>query len=121
MISPEVTDTPVIAADLGDKYHYATPFGLVADPMVVNWSDLTARLEHTNAATNLGPLLSALPVGAQVLVVNPTTWGAARRHGPTPGRSRQRPSPPPTPCWTTPSCSRWKRWECPATPTRSTR
>ncbi len=75
VISPEVTDTPVIAADLGDKYHYATPFGLVTDPTVVNWSDLAARLEHTNAASNLGLLLSALPVGAQVLVVNPTTWG----------------------------------------------
>jgi len=54
--------------------------------MVVNWSDLTARLEHTNAATNLGPLLSALPVGAQVLVVNPTSWGVAKHRGPTPGR-----------------------------------
>ena len=75
VISPEVTDTPVIAADLGDKYDYATPFGPAPNPMVVNWSDLTARLEHTNAATNLGPLLSALPVGAQVLVVNPTSWG----------------------------------------------
>ena len=75
VISPEVTDTPVIAADLGGKYHYATPFGLVTDPMVVNWSNLAARLQHTNAAWNLGPLLSALPVGAQVLVVNPTSWG----------------------------------------------
>ncbi|MGA3218343.1 MAG: glycosyltransferase family 39 protein [Acidimicrobiales bacterium] len=75
VISPEVTDTPVIAADLGDKYHYATPFGLVTDPMVVNWSDLAARLQHTNAASNLGLLLGALPVGAQVLVVNPTSWG----------------------------------------------
>ena len=75
VISPEVTDTPVIAADLGDKYHYATPFGLVSDPMVVNWSDLAARLQHTNAASNLGLVLSALPVGAQVLVVNPTSWG----------------------------------------------
>ena len=75
VISPEVTDTPVIAADLGGKYQYATPFGLMADPMVVNWSDLAARLQHTNAASNLGLLLSALPVGDQVLVVNPTTWG----------------------------------------------
>ena len=75
VISPEVTDTPVIAAVLGGKYHYATPFGLMGDPMVVNWSDLAARLQHTNAAWNLGLLLSALPVGAQVLVVNPTTWG----------------------------------------------
>jgi 4-amino-4-deoxy-L-arabinose transferase-like glycosyltransferase len=75
VISPEVTDTPVIAADLGDKFRYATPFGLARDPMVVNWSDLAARLQHANADWNLGPLLKTLPVGAQVLVVNPTSWG----------------------------------------------
>ena len=75
VISPEVTDTPVIAFDLGDKYRYATPFGLNTDPMVVNWSHLAARLEHINAYSNLRPLLDALPLGAQVLVVNPTSWG----------------------------------------------
>ncbi len=75
VISPEVTDTPVVALDLGDKYRYATPFGLLTDPMVVNWSNLPARLPHINAYSELRPLLDALPLGAQVLVVNPTSWG----------------------------------------------
>ena len=46
VISPEVTDTPVIAADLGGKYQYATPFGLMADPMVVNWSTWRPASAH---------------------------------------------------------------------------
>lgn len=75
VISSEVTDTPVLALDLGDRFRYATPFGMVSDPLVVNWSDISARLRHANAATNLRPLLQALPIGGQVLLVNPTSWG----------------------------------------------
>jgi hypothetical protein len=75
VISSEVTDTPVLAVDLGNRYRYATPFGVVPDPLVVNWSDISARLRHADAATNLRPLLEALPVGGQVLLVNPTSWG----------------------------------------------
>ena len=75
VISPEVTDTPVVAIDLGAGYRYATPFGLLSDPMAVNWSNLTARLESTNGTSNIRALLNALPVGGQVLVVNPTSWG----------------------------------------------
>lgn len=75
VISSEVTDTPVLALDLGDGFRYATPFGRLADPLVVNWSDISARLRHADAATNLRLLLQALPIGGQVLLVNPTSWG----------------------------------------------
>jgi mannosyltransferase len=75
VISSEVTDTPVLALDLGDRFRYATPFGMLSDPLVVNWSDISARLRSTDAATDLRPLLQALPVGGQVLLVNPTSWG----------------------------------------------
>ncbi len=76
MISSEVTDTPVLAVDLGQQFRYATPFGVVSDPLVVNWSDISARLQHADAATTLRPLLAALPIGGQVLLVNPSTsWG----------------------------------------------
>ena len=44
------------------------------DPLVVDWSDLSRRLKDSSAASDLGPLPSALPVGGQVLVANPTTW-----------------------------------------------
>jgi mannosyltransferase len=74
VISTQVTDTPVLALDLGRGFRYATPFGLLNDPLVVNWSDLSKRLKDSSAASDLAPLLSALPVGGQVVVVNPTTW-----------------------------------------------
>ncbi|HTT92939.1 MAG TPA: glycosyltransferase family 39 protein [Acidimicrobiales bacterium] len=74
VISTEVTDTPVLALDLGSGFRYATPFGLLKDPLVVDWSDLSKRLKDSSAASDLGPLLAALPVGGQVVVVNPTSW-----------------------------------------------
>jgi len=75
VISSEVTDTPVLALDLGDQFRYATPFGELSDPLVVNWSDISTRLKDTNAASDLEPLLRALPIGGQVLLFNPTSWG----------------------------------------------
>jgi mannosyltransferase len=74
VISTQVTDTPVLALDLGSGFRYATPFGLLKDPLVVDWSDLAKRLKDSSAASDLTPLLSALPVGGQVVVVNPTSW-----------------------------------------------
>jgi len=81
VISTEVTDTPVLALDLGSGFRYATPFGQLRDPLVVDWSDLSRRLKDSSAASDLGPLLAALPTGGQVLVINPTTWD----RGETPG------------------------------------
>ncbi|HUB72165.1 MAG TPA: glycosyltransferase family 39 protein [Acidimicrobiales bacterium] len=75
VISAEVTDTPVVALDLGKGYRYANPFGRLADPLVVDWSNLPTRLQRVNAATDLAPLLDSVPVGGQVLLVNPTSWG----------------------------------------------
>jgi len=77
VISAEVTDTPVVALDLGKGYRYATPFGPLASPLVVDWSGLPTRLQKINAATNLGRLLASVPVGGQVLLVNPTTWSGS--------------------------------------------
>lgn len=75
VISTEVTDTPVFALDLGNRFRYATPFGLLKDPLVVNWSNISERLRESSAAGDLAPLLAALPAGGQVVLVNPTTWG----------------------------------------------
>ena len=82
VISTQVTDTPVVALDLGKEFRYATPLGLVAQPLVVDWSDLPTRLQGINAASNLAPLLTALPAGAHVLLINPTSWS----RGETPER-----------------------------------
>jgi 4-amino-4-deoxy-L-arabinose transferase-like glycosyltransferase len=82
VISAQVTDAPVVALYLGRGFRYATPFGLLKHPLVVDWADLPARLQSTNAASNLAPLLAALPVGGHVLLVNPNTWS----RGETPQR-----------------------------------
>jgi mannosyltransferase len=75
VISSQVTNMPVVALDLGPGYRYATPLGLLRDPIVVNWSDLPTRLQGINATSTLGPLLASVPVGGQVLLINPTVWG----------------------------------------------
>jgi len=77
VISAEVTDTPVVALDLGKGYVYASPFGRLSDPLVVDWSDLPTRLHSINAYTQLGHLLAKVRVGGQVLLVNPTSWGGS--------------------------------------------
>jgi len=75
VISSEVTDAPAFAFYLGDDYRYATPLGTLSQPLVVDWSNLTRRLMSNNAASQLSPLLSALPVGDEVVVINPAHWG----------------------------------------------
>jgi mannosyltransferase len=77
VISAQVTDAPAVALDLGPKFSYATPLGRLADPLVVNWSNLPTRLQSINAASNLAPLLDALPRGHHVLLVDPTSWDRA--------------------------------------------
>jgi mannosyltransferase len=74
IVSAQVTNTPVLAYDLGPTFRYATPLGLNAHPMVVDWTNLPKRLQSINAAANLAPLLAKVPVGGHVLVVNPLTW-----------------------------------------------
>jgi hypothetical protein len=75
IVSADVTEMPVIALDLGTGYRYATAMGPLSDPMVVNWTDLPTRLQGVSAQDNLSPMLASLPVGGQVLLVNPVVWG----------------------------------------------
>jgi len=74
VISAQVTDAPVIALDLGNKFTYANPLGVLKDPLIVDWSNLPTRLQSINAASDLAPLLDELPVGSHVLLVDPASW-----------------------------------------------
>ncbi|MGC8627903.1 MAG: glycosyltransferase family 39 protein [Acidimicrobiales bacterium] len=74
VISAQVTDAPVIALDLGNKFTYANPLGVLKDPLIVDWSNLPTRLQSINAASDLTPLLDKLPVGRHVLLVDPASW-----------------------------------------------
>ncbi|HMC40281.1 MAG TPA: hypothetical protein VKI19_11500, partial [Acidimicrobiales bacterium] len=50
---------------------YLTPTGTVADPEVVDWRGIVHRLDTASPCTSLAPALDALPVGAEVLLVDP--------------------------------------------------
>ena len=71
VISTQVTDTPVLALDLGSGFRYATPFGQLRDPLVVDWSDLSKRLKDSSAALRPGAASGG-----------PSGWRPGRRREP---------------------------------------
>ncbi|MHB1535960.1 MAG: hypothetical protein ACYC1D_15395, partial [Acidimicrobiales bacterium] len=76
VVSPQASVLPLVAYDVGPVpgLRWATPLGAVADPTVLNWSDLQARLGAADPAAALGQLLAAVPVGGHVLLVDPASW-----------------------------------------------
>ena len=74
VITTALSELPVIAYYLPVGLHYATPIGLVPDPRVVDWKDLPERLSAADPVTGLATLLSSVPVGGHVLLVNPLSW-----------------------------------------------
>jgi mannosyltransferase len=57
---------------------YANPTGVTDQPYVVDWRNIVSRLQHANPCQTLLPALRALPVGADVLEINPLrTIGAS--------------------------------------------
>ena len=69
-----VTQTEQVAAlayYLPAGLRFFTPTGPVADPRVVDWRDLVARLAAADPCSTLGPELNAVPRGGHILVVNP--------------------------------------------------
>ena len=71
VLSTQPEQVPVLEYYLPDGLRYATPLGPVADPRVMDWRDAMERLEASNVPTHLDPLLEGLPVGSQVLLVQP--------------------------------------------------
>ena len=64
---------------------YMTPTGPVSDPTVVDWRNIVARLDRATPCQALSPVLDGLPVGANVLEIDPvrrlgatgTAWSRA--------------------------------------------
>lgn len=75
----------VVRLYLGPDYTYVTPTGPVADPTVVDWTNLVARLQGANVCDTVLPSVAALPPGADILEINPvkaigasgSTWSRA--------------------------------------------
>jgi hypothetical protein len=69
---------------------YATPFGIQRDVGVTDWRDGAAHFDRTGVDTQLLPLLERVPVGGQVLLVNPIIYHPDRWTAPWTSRVRDR-------------------------------
>jgi mannosyltransferase len=67
----QTEQVPVLAYYLGTRLTYLNPMGRVSDPMVVDWKHIVADLEHADACRTIEPLVAALPVGSQILEIDP--------------------------------------------------
>ncbi len=88
VISTQTEQVPVAHFYLPKGLVYLNPMGPVADPSVIDWRHIVARLDAAQPCEALGPTLDALPVGATVLLVNParklgaagSAWSSAVAH-----------------------------------------
>lgn len=69
---------------------YATPFGVQRDLGVTDWRDGAAHFDRTGVDTQLLPLLKRIPVGGQVLLVNPIVYNPERWTAPWTSHVRDR-------------------------------
>jgi mannosyltransferase len=76
VIVAQPEQTPLAWYYLPSNLRYATTLGPVSDPRYMNWVFALTRLQHTQAAATLAPMLASLTVGQQVLFVRPLTEGA---------------------------------------------
>ncbi len=70
VITPALSEMPVIAYYLPPGLRYATPLGVLQDPRVVNWDRLPTRLFNADPTTDLAAVLHSVPVGGELLLVN---------------------------------------------------
>jgi mannosyltransferase len=82
VVSTQPEQVPVLAHYLPGGLRYATPLGPVADPEVMDWRDALVRLETTEPADALVPLLDSLPPGGRILLVAPNVEDAWRWRAP---------------------------------------
>lgn len=74
VVSTALSEVPLIAYYLPSGLRYASPLGPVNDPSVVDWVDLTGRLAAADPSATLSRLLSSVPLGGKVLLINPLSW-----------------------------------------------
>lgn len=79
VVTPDVSDVPVIAHYLPPGLRYATPLGVLADPGVVNWQQLPTRLYNADPTANLANVLRSVPVGGKMLLINPTNYSIGKK------------------------------------------
>lgn len=85
VITPALAQMPVIAYYLPPGLRYATPLGLLDDPRVVNWDRLPSRLAAADPTTDLAAVLRSVPVGGELLLVDPLTYSSSGTPAPFAG------------------------------------
>jgi hypothetical protein len=78
VVSTEPELVPVMARYLPGGLKYHTPGARVADPGVTDWRDALPRIRAARAATDLEPLVAALPRGHHLLLITPMPERAPR-------------------------------------------
>lgn len=71
VVVTQTEQVPVAYYYLPSGLRYLTPTGPVADPGVVDWRNIIARLQQATPCQALSPTLDAMPVGAEVLEIDP--------------------------------------------------
>ncbi|HZO77282.1 MAG TPA: glycosyltransferase family 39 protein [Solirubrobacteraceae bacterium] len=74
--------TPLAWYYLPGGLNYANSIGRVSDPSYMNWVHAQSRLQRANPAATLGPMVSSLRRGQQLLYVRPLTEGVENWEAP---------------------------------------
>ena len=85
VVLTQTEQVPVAYHYLPAGLSYMTPTGPVSDPSVVDWRNIVHRLERATPCQALSPVLDSLPVGTNVLEIDPvrrlgatgTAWSRA--------------------------------------------
>ena len=71
-----IGDIPLLAHYLPDGLRYVTTTGPVRDPLAADWRDAVERLERSDPAATLAPLVDSLRAGGHIVVTCPTAQEA---------------------------------------------
>lgn len=71
LVFAPIREVPLLAHYLPDGLRYATTTGPVTDPLAADWRDARERIEATDPASTLAPMVDALDAGGRVLVSCP--------------------------------------------------
>lgn len=71
VVVAQTEQVPVAYHYLPAGLRYLTPTGTVPDPSVVDWRNIVHRLDVSEPCATLGPTLDSLPVGTDVLEIDP--------------------------------------------------
>jgi mannosyltransferase len=82
VLSTQPEQIPALHYYLPDGLRFATLTGPVRDLGITDWRDGTERLDATTAATDLRPLMDAMPAGSRLVLATPIFFETNRWDAP---------------------------------------